>query len=170
VSLSGLVRELRTDDGAGHAAAALGYALGVAGSFSIGADRALYELNGGRGIGRYVIDLGGYGARWSGEDRVAPIPAWGGFAAYQHQWIRALRSTIVYSETRVYGDAARSSMTVPPANRRTQSLHVNLFWDVEDQLEIGIEYSRGRREAADGDSGVAERIQLGIRFYLSPRH
>jgi len=174
LSLSGLVRELRSDDGAGHVGAAWGYALGIAGSFAIGPDRVLYELNGGRGIGRYVLDLGGYGARWNGEDRVTPIPAWGGFAAYQHQWARALRSTIVYSETRVYGeaatDAALSVMTVPPANRRTQSLHANLFWDVADQLEVGIEYSRGRRETVNGNSGVSERIQLGIRFYLAPRH
>ena len=138
--------------------------------FAIGPDRVLYELNGGRGIGRYVIDLGGYGARWNGAGRVTPIPAWGGFAAYRHRWARALRSTLVYSEARVHGDAARASMTTPPANRRTQSLHVNLFWDVEDQLEVGIEYSRGRREAVDGNSGVAERIQLGIRLYISPRH
>jgi len=173
VSVSGLARELRSDDGAGHAGAALGYGLGVAGSVALGEDRLLYELNGGRGIGRYVLDLGGYGARWDAEGQVAPIPAWGGFAAYQHQWARAVRSTIVYSETRVYGepiaDPASVSSMVAPANRRTQSLHVNLFWDVADQVEVGVEYSRGRRETNDGGSGVAERLQLGIRFYLVPR-
>jgi hypothetical protein len=174
VSLSGLARELRSDDGAGHAGAALGYGVGVAGSFVFADDRLSYELNGGRGIGRYVLDLAGYGARWDGEGQVTPIPAWGGFGAYQHHWARAVRSTIVYSETRVYdgptADPAVVPSLVPPANRRTQSLHLNLFWDVADQIEVGIEYSRGRRETTDGGSGVAERLQLGIRFYLVPRH
>jgi hypothetical protein len=170
VSVSGLVRELRSDDGVGHADAAIGYAAGLAGSLRIAGDRVLYELNGGRGIGRYVLDLAGYGARWNGIDRVTTIPAWGGFAAYRRRWTHAAHSTIVYSETRVYGEPALpASTSAPAANRRTRSLHLNLFWDVSAQAEVGLEYSRARRETVDGATGVADRIQLGIRFYLVPR-
>jgi DcaP outer membrane protein len=170
LSLSGLVRELHTDDGAGNAAAALGYAAGIAGSIALGDDRVLYELNGGRGLGRYVLDLAGHGARWNGADQVTPIAAWGGFAAYKRQWTRTLRSTVVYSEARIHDDDAPAplgmSMGILATNRRTQSLHVNMFWDLTDQVEIGVEYSR---ETVEHASGVAERLQLGIRFYLAPR-
>jgi len=162
-SLRALAREIRRDDGAGQVDAAVGYGLGIAGSFKLlGKDLLIYQLAGGNGIGRYILDVAGQAASFDGEN-LRLQTAWGGFVGYQHWWTETIRSTAVYSRTRI-----NNTRSVVPGstNRETQSLHVNVFWNLTRQVELGLEYIYGRRDTEDGSIGDFHRMQAGFRFSL----
>ena len=170
ISSSALLREFRIDDGGSRSSASFGYGFGLSGSLRLRRDRILYELNGGHGIGRYIIDLAGYGARLDGEGGVEPLLEAGGFVAYEHWWSHAVRSTVLVSRTKLFSCTSGAVSCGGPSglNRMTQSIHANVYWDVTSTVEIGLEYSRGSRETLGGDSGHSDRVQLGITFYLRP--
>ncbi len=170
ISSSALVREFRIDDGGDRSSASFGYGFGLSGSIRIRRDRLLYEFNGGHGIGRYIIDLAGYGARVNGEGDVEPLLEAGGFLAYEHWWSDAIRSTLLVSRTRLFSCTSSAASCGGPSglNRMTQSIHANVYWDVTSTVEVGLEYSRGSRETLGGASGHSDRLQLGITFYLRP--
>jgi hypothetical protein len=162
-SLRALAREIRRNDGAGQVDAAVGYGLGIAGSFKpFGKDMLIYQFSGGKGIGRYILDVAGQAASFDGEN-LRLQTAWGGFVGYQHWWTETVRSTAVYSRTRI-----NNTRSVVPGstNRETQSLHVNVFWNLTRQAELGLEYIYGRRDTEDGSTGDFNRLQAGFRFSL----
>ncbi len=163
LTLRAVARELRSNDGAGHVDAQFGYGVGIAGSFkTFGKDLVLYEASGGDGIGRYILDVAGQGASFDGE-HVHVQPAWGGFLAYQHWWTDTIRSTAVYSLTRIYND---TDVVPGSTNSSTQSFHVNVFWNLTRQVELGLEYIYGRRKTVDNSIGDFNRLQSGLRFTL----
>lgn len=168
ISSSALLREFRIDDGAARSDSSFGYGLGLAGSLRLRKDRILFQLNGGHGIGRYIIDLAGYGARLGSDQELQPLLVAGGFLAYEHWWTDAIRSTVLVSRTRLFSCTSGAVSCGGPSglNRMTESLHANVYWDVTSTVEIGLEYSRGRRETLGGASGHTDRLQLGITFYL----
>lgn len=162
-SVRALAREIRRDDGAGQVDAVVGYGAGIAGSFKLfGKDLLIYQFAGGEGIGRYILDVAGQSASFDGE-HLKLQSAWGGFAGYQHWWTETVRSTAVYSRTRI-----NNTQGVVPGdtNKQTQSLHVNVLWNLTRQAELGLEYIYGRRDTEDGSSGDFRRMQAGFRFSL----
>jgi hypothetical protein len=163
LSLRGVVREIRRNDGTGNVDAAAGYGFGIAGAFKpFGKDLIIYQFAGGNGIGRYILDVAGQAASFDDENLDLQA-SWGGFAGYQHWWTDTIRSTAVYSRTRI-----RNNTSVVPGNtnKETQSLHVNVFWNLTRQAEFGLEYIYGRRDTEDGSTGDFNRLQAGFRFSL----
>ncbi len=166
VSLRGLVREIRTDNGASIAVDDFGYGVGFAGSFkTFGKDQFIYQFSYGDGIGRYIQDAVGQGAGFLPPNRLDTQVAWGGFAGYQHFWRDNVRSTLVYGHTEIDNEASLFTPAVfAGLTQRLESLHVNLIWSPVPKVDLGIEYIYGEREVEGGAKGDISRIQFGAKY------
>ena len=43
---------------------------------------------------------------------------------------------------------------------------INLIWTPLERVDVGIEYLYGKRENFDGQSALANRVQVAFIFYL----
>ena len=79
-----------------------------------------------------------------------------------HEWNPRLSSNVTYAENRI----PRNVQLAPDELDNTTYLATNLIYSPVDRYEFGIEYLYGLRENVDGQSGVANRIQVAFIFYL----
>ena len=141
-------------------------------------DNFKYQINLGRGIGRYINDLdsvGGQDAVFDPEGKLKALPALGAFIAYQHFWkrdptswlttkglLKDLRSTLVFGFTQV----DNFDFQADDAYRRTKRISLNLIWSPINSIDIGVEYLFGERMNKNGDRGNANQFQLVGTFYF----
>lgn len=164
LSLAGVVRRLESDDGFGDEAARTVTGFSLAGSFNVfGGDSVVYQLNVGRGIGRYLSDAGGETAVLS-RDNIVLQPAIGAYLGYQHPWRANLRSALVVGRTWFDNDSLRDTagFDANATNRRLTTAHANLIWTPIGQVDVGLEYIHGKREVESGASGIGRRVMLGM--------
>lgn len=163
-SLSGLLRDLRVQDDTGkHDTNRLGWGLGVGGTLKLGArDTLLYQVNGGKGIGRYIADASQGAAFDAASGKLRAQRAVGGFAGLQHAWSGVLRSSLVYGHTRNFNDEGFGSTA--DLNRKLDEVFVNLIWSPVEQIDAGVEYVWGRRRTEADQTGEVRRIQASARY------
>jgi hypothetical protein len=164
LTLRGLLRDLRAENGAGGGqATTVGYGLGVSGSFKLGAaDTALYQLNVGKGIGRYIQDVNAGAAYDPATTQLHAERAASAVLGWQHQWTETVRSNLLASFTRSrnslgYGDVAG-------LNRRTAQAYANVIWRATKNLDVGLEYGWGERRTEAGDKGEVSRLQSSVKY------
>ena len=130
-------------------------------------DRAMFQVNGGTGIARYINDLnsaGGLDAAFdttTGELRA--IPAIGWYVGYEHRWkewhqlqTMNLRSTVLWSLVDVHNYPFQPPDTYNVTNR----FAVNLVFSPNGRIDAGIEYIYGKRKNFDGQHADANQIQF----------
>ncbi|HKQ97908.1 MAG TPA: DcaP family trimeric outer membrane transporter [Candidatus Polarisedimenticolia bacterium] len=152
-----------------------GWGLGVSGVvpfryFNL-TDRFIFQLNGGRGVGRYINDLNSLG----GQDGVFDpatgdfelLPVWGWFLDYEHMWKRwervrdmNLRSSIIYSVVNV----DNADFQPGDAYHRTQRLSANFIFSPIPRIDAGLQYIWGTRRNFDNQRGEARQLQFVILF------
>ena len=141
-------------------------------------DNFRYQLNIGRGIGRYINDLnsvGGQDAVFDPEGDLKALPAMGAFLAFQHYWkrdpmslfgfsglLKELRSTVVFGYTQV----DNYDFQADDAYRRTKRVTMNLLWSPISAIDLGVEFLWGERMNKDGERGNASQFQLVGTFYF----
>lgn len=164
VSLRGLARDLRVEDGRGdNKASRLGWGLGLAGSFKLGkADTFLYQLNGGQGIGRYIQDVTSAAAYSAAPATLRAQKAVGGFVGLQHYWTDALRTNLVYGHTNTHNDSGFGAIS--GLNKSTSQAHANLVWSPIKEMDVGAEYIWGERKREDGRKGELSRVQAAVKY------
>jgi len=134
-------------------------------------DRFLYQVNGGRGVGRYINDLSSLGGQDGAFDPVTgdleALDAFGWYLAYEHMWTRSekvrdrnLRSSLIWSP--VYVD--NTDFQPDDAYHQTHRLSANLIFSPIRRLDVGLQYIWGRRENKDGSSGTARQVQFVVLF------
>jgi hypothetical protein len=134
-------------------------------------DHLDFQVNFGKGIGRYINDLGTIGGQDAVFDpetgNLEALPAYGGFLAYQHwwlspdrRWLRNLRSTFVLSLVAVnnYGFQPDS------AYKRTVRNSYNLIWSPINEIDLGIEFIWGERVNKDDKKGNSAQLQFVSTF------
>lgn len=167
-ALRALVRPLRVEDGGGTGqATATGFGLGVSGTLKLGAaDTVLYQINAGKGVGRYIQDANSavaYNpAPAAGEDKLVAQQVVGGFLGLQHGWGGSARSTLVYGMTRNDNDEGYGP--VAGLNKGTREVHANLIYSPYKKVDVGFEYVWGEREQEDGKKGQMKRLQAAAKF------
>jgi hypothetical protein len=134
-------------------------------------DHLSFQLNLGKGIGRYINDLGTIG----GEDAVfdpetgdlEALPAIGGYLAYQHwwkspdsRWLRNLRSTFVLSLVEVNN----YDFQPDTAYKRTFRSSANVIWSPINEIDLGYEFLWGRRVNENDNKGSAFQMQFVATF------
>lgn len=127
-------------------------------------DNVLFQVNAGRGIGRYVNDLNTVGDfdgvfnPETGELELLDVAA--GYISGQHWWGPTLRSNLtlgmVYVDQPDFVDDKSYEYTV-----RTSA---NLLWSPMPRLQLGGELLWGIRENVDGSNGDASQLQLAAKY------
>lgn len=164
VAVRGLARDLRAEDGTGHRQAdTLGWGLGLSGSLKLGtATTGLYQLNVGKGIGRYIQDANAAVAYDATRVKLSAEKAVGGVIGVQHAWNDALRSHLMWGFTRMDNGAGFGD--VASLNTRTNQAYANLIWTATKGLDLGVEYGWGNRRTEAGDKGDMSRLQGSVRY------
>jgi TolA-binding protein len=135
-------------------------------------DNFLFQLNYGRGLGRYLTDLSSVASLEidGGQDawidpvtgNMQALPVIGGYLAFQHWWAERLRSTFVASYVDVNNEDGQSYASYNSTGR----VSGNLIWSPIPAIDVGAEFLWGKRTnfGPDPSSGVkdADATQLQI--------
>ncbi len=173
------IRAQRNDDPSKtYSAAAWGAS--VSGDLPVGGqgwtkdDRIVFQVNGGKGIARYINDLNSCNC---GEDAVfepggglTSLAAWGFYTSYSHHWesfpnplhlsLNELRTSLIWGHVNV------SNLSYMPGGsyKKTDRVALNLLWSPIKRVDIGVEYIWGQRTNQDDARGTARQVQLRTRF------
>jgi hypothetical protein len=170
VQLSGVVRQLRGEplDSPEETVAASGYGINVSGRlpfpFWNKRDQLLFQHNSGRGLGRYIADLGSYG----GQDGVFDadthslhaLDVFSGYVGYEHWWTERLRSSASFGIVGINN----LDFQLGDALHLTRRSTINFMWSPIPRLDLVTEFLWGRRENKDGQRGTAAQTQIGSTF------
>ncbi|MGI9326555.1 MAG: DcaP family trimeric outer membrane transporter [Pseudomonadales bacterium] len=122
-------------------------------------DTSYFEITFGDGIGgfRGVPDAGpdAFGV-------LEALPAFAWNVAWTHDWSDRFSSNFIFSRAELTNSAGQAGST----ESGFQYLATNIIWSAREQVDVGLEYLFGKREDKDGSSGEANRLHLGIWFYL----
>jgi len=136
---------------------------------TFGRDNFIIEGAFGHGISRYIQDTSGLGIDAEVADNANPhlkaTPAVGAEAAYQHYWLRGLRSSLVYGYAGVQNTkfVPPPGVTFNPFNHSNYSA-VNLIWNPYGSLNVGAEFLYGGQVLQNGLFAYAPRIQFSAKY------
>ncbi len=128
-----------------------------------GSDNFLFQLNVGRGIGRYINDLntiGGEDAVFDTNGKLKTLPVIAGYVAYQHWWRESSRSTLNLS----WVDVDNRSFEDDNAYHKTFRGAVNYIWSPTSRIDLGGEIIYGSRENKNNDKANAFQIQISSKY------
>jgi DcaP outer membrane protein len=152
----------------GKTASVFGWGLNVSTGFkTFDKDNVIFAVAAGHGISRYIQDTSGLGidAEVSSPTSLQATPAVGVEAAYQHYWIRTLRSSAVYSYAAVNNNnfALTQLPSFIPFNHSTYT-GGNVIWNPYGSFNVGAEFLYGWVMRQDGQKANAPRIQFSAKY------
>jgi hypothetical protein len=118
----------------------------------------------GRGIGRYITDLGTAGGQDAVYDpatnSLRALQVYSSYFGYEHWWSKTLRSTGTFGI--VFVD--NLDIQANDALRLTTRSSFNIAWSPISRADLIAEFLFGRRENKDGQDGRAGQLQVGWIF------
>lgn len=144
------------------------FAFGAGGSYKLSNnDTIVAQINGGKGIGRYMLNSLIQAAADDGNE----IHLWksvGGHVGYTHAWNQNTRSNLIAAYTKFDGDSYLEdpANTGDLSNKNIKEVSVNTFWKPTKNTELGLEYAWGQRETFEGDKGTQSRVNATFRASL----
>lgn len=165
LSLSGLLRQLKVENPAAGATAAVdddttAGGVSLAGKVAFGADDLKFQLTTGEGIGRYVA-LGTSADAVLATGQLDAIGVTAGYLAYKHAWTPQWRSTVTYSLLEIDNDTAKTGLAL---SKSIQSASVNLLYSPVAKLTFGAEYRHANRELENNQEGSLDRLQFSAKY------
>jgi len=177
IQFAGVVRQIRGEAVPGDVRADWGWGLSGSGVFPFKfrhlQDRVIYQVNGGKGIARYINDLSSLGGQDAVFDTTTgnlhALPAIGWYVAYEHAWkewktaqTMNLRTMLLWS----FVTLDNFDFQAPHAYYKTNRFAANLVFSPADRVDVGFEVIRGTRRNKDRQEGNATQLQLVtlIRF------
>ena len=170
VQVSGVVRQLRGEPNEfpNEIVAATAYGINISGRLPARLwskrDQLLFQHNSGRGLGRYISDLGSFGGQDGVFDATThtlrPLDVFSGYLGYEHWWSERLRSSASFGVVGVH------NLDVQPddALHLTRRSTINFMWSPIQRLDLVTEFLWGRRQNKDGQAGKAAQTQVGATF------
>jgi hypothetical protein len=166
VQLSGVVRQLRgePDDFPDEIVAASGYGINISGRlpfpFWNERDQLLFQHNSGRGLGRYISDLGSDGVFDPTTHTLHALDVFSGYVGYEHWWSERLRSSASF------GMVGIDDLDIQPGDalHLTRRSTINFMWSPIPRLDLVAELLWGRRMDKNGRRGSAVQTQFGSTF------
>jgi hypothetical protein len=146
----------------------IGAIVGVGGVFKVfGRDEINIQVNGGRGAGRYLYELGGTAAYLDKDNVLHAQPSIGGFLSYKHFWNPSLWSVLAggYAFVKNHEDL-RKVKTSTAVNKEVISVNANTHWrpDGLKNARFGVEYLLGMRRTENGGAGNLNRVMIGAKI------
>lgn len=128
-------------------------------------DNVIFAVAAGHGISRYLQDTSGLGidAEPNSSTSLKATPAVGVEAAYQHYWLKNLRSSAIYSYAAVNNTAFFGS-TAPGTYNHATYTGSNLIWNPFGSLNVGAELLYGWAMEQNGLKADAPRIQFSAKY------
>jgi hypothetical protein len=126
-------------------------------------DVVLFQLTGGKGIGRYINDLntvGAFDGVFSSTGDLELLDVYAGYVSGQHWWHGTLRSNLTMGFVQVDGP----SFLPDGFYRRTYRVSANLLWSPTPRIDFGGEYLWGERANLGGSSGTATQVQIAAKY------
>ena len=132
---------------------------------TFGKDNVIFAVAAGHGISRYLQDSSGLGidAEPNSPTSLKATPAIGVEAAYQHYWLKRLRSSAIYSYAAVDNTALFTSAAPGTYNHATYT-GSNLIWNPFGSLNVGAELLYGWAMEQSGLKANAPRIQFSAKY------
>ncbi len=131
---------------------------------TFGKDNLIFAVAAGHGISRYIQDTSGLGIDAEVASGASPhleaTPAVGVEAAYQHYWLKNLRSSAVYS----YAAVNDTNLAPTTAYNHATYTGTNLIWNPYGTLNVGAEFLYGWTMLQNGLKANAPRIQLSAKY------
>ena len=136
-------------------------------------DFLLWQLTYGKGIGRYVSDLGTIGggdAVFDDDGELHALPVFAGFVSYQHAWPKT------FWFLKKWPGIMRSNFTLSWVNidnfdfqddqnyESTLRTSANLIYLPTRNVRLGMELLWGKRTNKDRSSGTATQFQISARY------
>lgn len=150
-----------------------GYGINLSWRLKMFSNDSFYgHFNYGAGLGRYLTETLKSATYYDGEKLHNERAVQGSFG-YTHLWTKhhKIRSSLAVGFLRELHSKAlknnlRDGIILNPLNinKYMASLHANLIGNINDQLQIGIEYILGRRKIELNQSGVLNRISFAIQL------
>lgn len=130
-----------------------------------GNDNVILAVAGGHGVSRYLQDTSGLGidAEPNSPTSLKATPAVGVEAAYQHYWLKNLRSSAIYSYAAV-NNTAFFVLTAPGTYNHATYTGSNLIWNPFGSLNVGAEFLYGWAMEQNGLKANAPRIQFSAKY------
>lgn len=149
-----------------------GYGVAASSRINLGRqDSVVLMAAGGEGIGRYMYNGLVQGAV-NTPDGIRLWRGWGAHAGYTHRWSDSLRSTVAMAETHFERDdvANAAQRANSPAgadfypNEKLRQFWINTFWNPARNIDLGVDYSYGKRETFNGEKGTVSRLGTMLRY------
>ncbi|MGB3749292.1 MAG: DcaP family trimeric outer membrane transporter [Rhodanobacter sp.] len=165
--VAGLLRQLRVDGSndavAGARDSVTGGGVSVMGKAVLGSqDDLRYSATVGKGIGRYVglANVAADAMLDAGGDLEARR-LWAGYIAWHHAFDARLRMNVMLARNGIDNDITLTGLA---ANRHTESAHINLFYSPLPKVDLGAEYTWGRRVLENNADGKLQRLQFTAKY------
>ncbi len=124
--------------------------LGLSGSVKLSGDTLVWQVAGGPGIGRYVLNsatIGNAGPGVSVDDTTGKVKlwsVWGAHAGYTHVWNPTLRSNLVLAYTYVVDAKPNGTKSTNTVQKDFKQLFLNTFVNITKTTSFGVEYAYGQ--------------------------
>lgn len=119
----------------------------------------------GRGISNYIQDLNGLGLDLVADNEepgnMKDIPAYSWYAGLRYNFSPTFFCSATYSQVRVDPD---KDLETPKMYKFSQYIVGNLFWNVTQNCQMGIEYIYGSKENMADESNHANRAQMMVLY------
>ncbi len=136
-------------------------------------DFVLWQLSYGKGIGRYINDLGTIGggdAVFDPDGDLHALPLFAGFFSYQHRWPKdfwflekwpgIMRSNFTMSWVNIDNFDFQADKNYQSTLRAS----LNLIYMPAHNVRLGIELLWGERRNKDDSKGTATQLQMSARY------
>ena len=163
--LNGIVRKIEIDiPGESVTDDAIGWGLAFTGRVkTLEKDHIAFSGVYGEGLGRYLLGIPSIsgGAVDPANSELVLGRNWGSMVSYAHHWTDALRSTAMAGFAQSETFDWQSSDTFD----NSKYASVNLMWQIQPFLTLGVEYAYCLRENKDGSDLDNHRVAMGIQIF-----
>jgi hypothetical protein len=167
VRLASVVRSLGVQDGQGVSASATGWGVQFAGILKApGSNSFGWQLNGGRGIGRYLQDATSYGADLTPQGRLVPQFASGGLVSWQHAWSPRWRSNVFAGITSIENRQPIDPGVASTLTRRLFQTSLNVIWSPLSGVNLGGQFTHFERDVESDEKVDANRLQFAAWYFF----
>ena len=176
-----LLRQLRGEPGdhPNQIVSTAGYGVHVSGALPTRwnkQDYVKFATAAGKGIGRYITDLGTLGGQDAVYDAetntLVALPVYSTYIGYEHWWTETLRTTGTFGF--VFVD--NLEIQTPDSLRQTTRSSLNISWSPVRRVDLIAEFLAGERVNKDRQDGRAGAVAVGLdlpllisAFSLGPR-
>lgn len=161
LQIAGIVRELGFQPTGQPVVTDTAWGLNFSQFQELGTDGKVYwQINYGDGIASLLGGLPDITP--VGTDDADLLGYFGWMIGSTREWNERLSSNVTFAESHFKNTSGQVSADV---NNLTY-LAANIIWTPAERFSIGAEYLYGKRENIGGASGIANRLQLAVFYYL----